>query len=495
MKRRHNIEKKVREHKRKARKAQNKKGKRPPKDPGVPNSLPFKDLVIAEAVRDRAREEERRELVRSAAQDTRQEKRSDAFMKNRNLEEEAEPLKRCSKDFHKVVDASDVVLHVLDARDPLGSRSAEVERTVLERNKRLILVLNKVDLVPRANLEAWLKVLREEWPTVAFKACTQRQKSKLSQSRQSVQQASQRLLKSSACVGSQLLLQLLANYSRRAGVRTSVTVGVVGFPNVGKSSVINSLKRSRACPVGPTAGLTTSMQTIVLDKKIRLVDSPGVVLEAVDSTWAALRNAVRLESLPDPISVVTELLKRVDAKQVQLFYRIPAFADSQELLALLAKRFGKLLKGGLLDLEGVARKVLHDWNAGKIKFFTVPPEKSRQCHVSAEIVDEMRKEFAFDELLADERMELSTVEFVPEEEAMEMARGEAEHVTETKIVVEEERKDKTKREPKPEREHNDLEGMQMNKAKKAVFKKMKKKRRRQEKLANQLASELDSNLL
>ena len=73
------------------------------------------------------------------------------------------------KEFVRVVEASDVVLHVLDARDPVACRCADVERFVLRANpnKRVVLVLNKVDLVPRDAVEAWLKYLREELPTVA----------------------------------------------------------------------------------------------------------------------------------------------------------------------------------------------------------------------------------------------------------------------------------------------------------------------------------------
>ncbi len=66
-------------------------------------------------------------------------------------------------------------MKVLDARDPLGCRCARVEEAVLQSGgkKKLVLVLNKIDLVPREVVEAWLKYLRNEFPTVAFKASTQ----------------------------------------------------------------------------------------------------------------------------------------------------------------------------------------------------------------------------------------------------------------------------------------------------------------------------------
>ena len=80
------------------------------------------------------------------------------------------------KELRKVVDNSDVILHVLDARDPLGTRSNAIEEMVLSApNKKLIYVLNKADLVPRDVLVTWLSFLRKSHPTLLFKSNTQTQ--------------------------------------------------------------------------------------------------------------------------------------------------------------------------------------------------------------------------------------------------------------------------------------------------------------------------------
>ena len=90
-------------------------------------------------------------------------------------------LKSFYKEFKKVVEAADVIIEVLDARDPIGSRCLQVEEMIISSgtNKKLVLLLNKIDLVPKENTQAWLKYLRNQYPTVAFKSSTQNQNEKL----------------------------------------------------------------------------------------------------------------------------------------------------------------------------------------------------------------------------------------------------------------------------------------------------------------------------
>lgn len=85
-------------------------------------------------------------------------------------------------------------------------------------------------------------------------------------------------------------------------MKTAITVGVVGFPNVGKSSLINSLKRTRVASVGSTPGVTKAMQEIHLDKNVKLLDCPGIVFAASgdNEASATLRNCTKIEKLEDP---------------------------------------------------------------------------------------------------------------------------------------------------------------------------------------------------
>ena len=87
------------------------------------------------------------------------------------------------------------------------------------------------------------------------------------------------LIHSSKAIGAEHLMQLIKQLSKLDGFTRAVTVGLIGYPNVGKSSVINSLKRSKTCDVSSLPGCTKSLQEVKLDKQVKLLDCPGVIFE------------------------------------------------------------------------------------------------------------------------------------------------------------------------------------------------------------------------
>ncbi|XP_058940378.2 guanine nucleotide-binding protein-like 3 homolog [Pocillopora verrucosa] len=446
------IQRKIREHLRKQRKEAKISGKtkKHKKDPGVPNLFPFKEEILKQAEDKKRRQEEDKErrkknrlkevnkkrnlesLQKDALKRGKEFERKEAIKENSqsdiNSGRKVEgSLKAYYKEFKKVVDAADVVLQVLDARDPLGCRCPQVEEAVLSSgvNKKLVLILNKIDLVPRQIVDQWLKYLRNEFPTIAFKASTQNQRQNLHQSKVSLSLASGDLLATSACLGADTLLKLLGNYCRNKDIKTAITVGIVGFPNVGKSSIINSLKRSKACTVGATPGVTKSMQEVHLDKHVKLLDSPGIVMDSGNSDSAViLRNCVKIESIDDPVPAVEAILKRCNKRQVMEKYLVPDYTDVHEFLSHLGKRLGKLKKGGIPNVNAAGKSVLKDWNSGKIVFYTHPPEQHKlPTHLSADIVSEWSKEFDLGSLQQNEHDELHGLRHTMED-AMVLEAGD-----------------------------------------------------------------------
>ncbi|CAF1931165.1 unnamed protein product [Rotaria magnacalcarata] len=317
------------------------------------------------------------------------------------------------REFKKVIDASDIIIEVLDARDPLGCRCSQVEEVVLTsgKNKKLILLLNKIDLIPRDNLDRWLKYLRNEFPTIAFRSSTQNQRDRLGHITTSIKACDEYLIKSSnKCIGASTLMNLLSNYCRKNNIKTSITVGIVGFPNVGKSSVINSLKRTQVCQSGSTPGLTKQMQTVKLDKLIKLFDSPGIVMSK-DTNPASLilRNCVRIETIDNPLPAIDLLLNRCKKEQMILQYDLTDFQDVNDFLLKMAVKMGSLKKGGVPDIHKAAQRVLSDWNNGKLTYFTEPPERLNEI-ISTELVTQMKEAFDIDALLNYEDEDLKDLE-------------------------------------------------------------------------------------
>nr|XP_055066511.1 nucleolar GTP-binding protein 2 [Misgurnus anguillicaudatus] len=260
--------------------------------------------------------------------------------------------KRIWGELYKVIDSSDVVIQVLDARDPMGTRSQSIESYMKKEKpwKHLIFVLNKCDLIPTWVTKRWVALLSQEYPTLAFHAS----------------------LTNSFGKGS--LIQLLRQFGKLHSDKKQISVGFIGYPNVGKSSVINTLRSKKVCNVAPIAGETKVWQYITLMRRIFLIDCPGVVYPSDDSeSDIVLKGVVQVEKIRSPEDHIGAVLERAKAEYIQKTYRIPSWSSAEDFLEKLAFRTGKLLKGGEPDLSTVAKMVLNDWQRGRIPFFVKPP--------------------------------------------------------------------------------------------------------------------------
>lgn len=274
----------------------------------------------------------------------REEAREEIFKKGQS--------KRIWGELYKVIDSSDVIIQVLDARDPMGTRSKSIETYIKKEKtwKHLIFVLNKCDLIPTWVTKRWVAVLSQEFPTLAFHAS----------------------LTNSFGKGS--LIQLLRQFGKLHTDKKQISVGFIGYPNVGKSSVINTLRSKKVCNVAPLAGETKVWQYITLMRRIFLIDCPGVVYPSEDSeSDIVLKGVVQVEKIRNPEEHIGAVLERAKPEYIQKTYRIPSWNSAEDFLEKLAFRTGKLLKGGEPDLSTVSKMVLNDWQRGRIPFFVKPP--------------------------------------------------------------------------------------------------------------------------
>ncbi|XP_024313597.1 guanine nucleotide-binding protein-like NSN1 isoform X2 [Brachypodium distachyon] len=435
LKQKHKVLRKVKEHHRKKRKEARKDGSKNhkskvEKDPGIPNEWPFKEQELKalevrraqavqelelkkEARKERARkrklglpeDEDIANLASAASAQGTEFAEKDAAKVDASVELPNKNNDHSERAFYKelvkVIEASDVILEVLDARDPLGTRCVDMEKMVRKADptKRIVLLLNKIDLVPKESVEKWLTYLREELPTVAFKCNTQEQRTKLGWKSSKLDKTSN-VPQRSDCLGAENLIKLLKNYSRSHELKLAITVGIVGLPNVGKSSLINSLKRSRVVNVGSTPGVTRSMQEVQLDRKVKLLDCPGVVMlrSSNSGVSVALRNCKRVEKMEDLITPVKEILNLCPHEKLMSLYNMPSFTSVDDFLQKVATLRGKLKKGGIVDVEAAAKIVLHDWNEGKIPYYTLPPKRDAVEDSDAVLISQDGKEFNVDEI-------------------------------------------------------------------------------------------------
>ncbi|NXG03028.1 GNL3 protein, partial [Sakesphorus luctuosus] len=434
---RYKIQKKIREHHRKVRKEAKKRGhkKKPKKDPGVPSAAPFKEELLREAEQRKQRLEELKQKQKLNRQKEHEKKRKLEAKKNAaKIKEKAEAKESSGKskgktkkqlnknskksfcrELNRVLEASDVVLEVLDARDPMGCRCPQLEEAVTcsGGNKKLLLVLNKIDLVPKDNLEKWLNYLKKEFPTVAFKSAT------LMKDKSTEQVTKRRarvdLSKTSQCFGTKCLLKLLQEHGKTQN--KAIQVGVVGFPNVGKSSIINSLKGVRACNVSIARGVTKSMQTVHIDKQTKMLDSPSIIADPSNSALAlALRSIIDTEESgsgsADVLEGINAIINHCSKQQVMMHYSMPDFRNPEEFLSLLAQKRGMLKKGGVPDIENVAKLVLCDWTGGKMSYHSQPPaSQTPPPYLTEQKVAEMQEGFNLKNLEEENRNTVQALKY------------------------------------------------------------------------------------
>ncbi|OCH93004.1 NGP1NT-domain-containing protein [Obba rivulosa] len=276
--------------------------------------------------------------------------------------------RRIYGELYKVIDSSDVILHVLDARDPLGTLCESVLEYIRKEkaHKQVVLILNKCDLVPNWVTARYIQHLTPRYPTLAFHASPNHS------------------------FGKGSLIQLLRQFSQLHSDKKQISVGLVGYPNVGKSSVINTIKSSKVCTVAPVPGETKVWQYITLTKRIYLIDCPGIVPTSAKDTQTStvLKGVVRVEALSTPSDHIPALMERVKPIYLSRTYGVPLPDpddptrgwEPEAFLDKLARMKGRLLKGGEPDLEAVSKIMLSDWVRGRIPFFVPPPERSEELN-------------------------------------------------------------------------------------------------------------------
>lgn len=236
-----------------------------------------------------------------------------------------------------VLKNSDVLVLIADARVPEITTNKEIIKKASALNKELVLVLNKTDLLDKQTKEK----IKIKYPN-AFLTSEKNYLELL------------RLRKH---------LEALAEKQDRKSLR----IGIVGYPNVGKSTIINKLIPKAKLKVSPISG-TTKKTHWIRYKRLRIMDSPGVIPAQDTPETLGLISGKSPQKIKNPENSairIIEFLNKKDKNILKKFYNVNSDND-YNLFLQIGKKKGYLLKKGEVDEQRTAIKIIEDWQKGKI---------------------------------------------------------------------------------------------------------------------------------
>lgn len=285
-----------------------------------------------------------------------------AFFKNTNIEPYWDLVKR-------IIHESDIVLEILDARLIELSRNEDVEKLIKNEGRPMIFVVNKSDLVDKDILRNQIAALEEKAPVI-FVSYKNRMSYKilLSHIKKLFKEHGKR----------EATLRKVGDPKLKfREAEADIVVGILGYPNVGKSSVINGLAHKKKVKVSKKAGTTHGIHWIRLDEEIKLIDSPGVIpLGKEDEIRYGLIGARDNESLRNPEVVADAIIKlfmKNNKKAFEEFYGVEITPEevledrSYDVLLRVAEKKRYLLKAGELDENRASTDIIRVWQEGKLR--------------------------------------------------------------------------------------------------------------------------------
>lgn len=247
----------------------------------------------------------------------------------------------------------DLIIELVDARVPLSSRNPDIDE--LGKNKARLILLNKSDLAEERINDEWIDYFKDRGYSAV--KVNSKKGGGMNQIRSAIQEACK---------------EKTERDRKRGILNRPVRAMVVGIPNVGKSTFINSLAGKACAKTGNKPGVTKGKQWIRLNKNVELLDTPGILWPKFEDQEVGKKLAF-IGSIKDEIlqteELSTELIKFLNAEYAGVLeekYSIEHLEDVYECLTEIAKSRHCIVRGSELDKEKAAAILLDDFRSGKL---------------------------------------------------------------------------------------------------------------------------------
>ncbi|NUY57369.1 ribosome biogenesis GTPase YlqF [Salinivibrio sp. MA351] len=262
-------------------------------------------------------------------------------------------MHKARKEIEEVVPKIDVIIEVLDARIPFSSENPLIR--TLRGDKPVIKVLNKRDLADPAMTDIWMAHLEQEQGVSAMAITTQQQSEV-----------------------NRIMERCRALAPHREAMGKNIRSMIMGIPNVGKSTIINSLAGRVIAKTGNQPAVTRQQQRINLQNGVVLSDTPGILWPKVENPHSGFRlaatGAVKDTAMDyDEVAFYTvEYLASAYPERLQERYQLDVLPDTDiELMEAIGAKRGCLRAGGRVDLHKASEVLLHDLRAGALGGLTL----------------------------------------------------------------------------------------------------------------------------
>lgn len=252
----------------------------------------------------------------------------------------------------------DLVIELVDARVPISSRNPDID--VLGQNKARVVLLNKSDLADPGRNRQWVGHLKGQGVHVL-----------------EINSKTGAGIKGIQGVVQEACRDKLERDRKRGIVNRPVRAMVVGIPNVGKSTFINSFAGKACTKTGNKPGVTKGKQWIRLNRSLELLDTPGILWPKFEDQQVGMHLAF-IGSMNDEIIVMEELawdlldcLETLYPGAVPARYGLEHKGSPAEVLEEIARVRGCILKGESIDLKKAASVLLEDFRSGRLGRITI----------------------------------------------------------------------------------------------------------------------------